>query len=587
MRNFLILALLLSAQCWAQGTCPSGLPVTGSNCYFIADSGADTNTGTDESHPWLHSPGMQNCSNNCASASQAGHGFIFQGGDTWHFGNSSATPYAGVVAGCANNGNTSGGLCIDNVQASSGSPTYYGVDKTWYTGGSWVRPILTADNSACNSGTTGTLPDGSTCSSGTDPTGNGQPYYTVNSCAYQVGANNALVDIGFSKYIYFDNFELNGLCGKNVGQSDGDDTFISYGGDQGPITIENNYIHNSSHIAFAGANSSGSCTTSTYCMNTYAFNGKVIVGSVGETVQGNVADFSDSDPQGTGICYPGTGFYNVLDNVFRYTSQCIPTQLHVFHDNLYEYYYENGHSNMIEDAETSPIGTIYDNLFRHLYGKLVIWPGPTGSSDSSYVFNNVFYDVSTSQYFDYGNVGVGTNSGSYFVFNNTFQSNGSISTVIACSASHNTFKNTNNHFVNDTTSYPSSCTGMTNLTPLAMTNATATTDGYTSSQTYGYSPTTSGSPTVGAGTNETSGYCATLTGSSDTLIQAAGTACQSDTTYACIYNTSGHTVTCPARTVNARPTSTAWDVGAYEFSGSAPSPPTNLTGILMAGATVQ
>lgn len=576
-----VLFLVLPGTAIAQGACPAGLPVSGNNCYFIAANGSDSSSGTSESTPWLHSPGMNKCTGNCAAVKpSAGHGFIFRGGDTWHFGNSSATPYAGVETGCANNGQTAAGLCLDDFQATSSSPIYYGVDKSWYSGSSWSRPILTADNSPCNSGTIGTMPDGDTCSNGTDPTGSGQPTYVVNACAYQVGTANSLVDVGFSAYVYLDNFELTGLCMNTPGQPDGFDTYVVYGGDQGPVYITNNYIHGDSHVPYAYANSSPNCTSSVVCMNMYAFNGKVIVGSVGETIEYNVVDFSDSDPAGTGICYPGTGFYNVAYNVFRYSSQCIPVDLHVFHDNLYEYYYENGHSNLIEDAETSPIGTIYDNLFRHLYGKLVFWPGPSNSGDSSYFFGNVVYDVSTSQYFDYGNIGVGTDSGSYFVFNNTFQSNGSASTVIACSASHNTFKNTNNHFIDDATPFPSSCTGMTTTSPVSTSNGTATSAGYTSSQTYAYSPTASTNPTASAGTNEYSGYCSTLLGSSDALIQAAGAACQSDTTYACTYNTSSHSVTCPARTVLKRPASAAWDVGAYQFSSLTPGTPQSLSGAL-------
>ena len=65
------------------------------------------------------------------------------------------------------------------------------------------------------------------------------------------------------------------------------------------------------------------------------------------------------------------------------------------------------------------------------------------------------------------------------------------------------------------------------------------------------------------GTNEQS-FCAALIASSDPLIQAAGTSCQSDTTYACSYNSTSHTVICPARTIMARPSRTAWDAGAYQ-----------------------
>ena len=80
----------------AQGACPASAPVTGNHCYFIAANGSDANSGTSESSPWLHAPGMPNCTGQCAKVTPtAGEGFIFRGGDTWHFGNSATMPYTG------------------------------------------------------------------------------------------------------------------------------------------------------------------------------------------------------------------------------------------------------------------------------------------------------------------------------------------------------------------------------------------------------------------------------------------------------------------------------------------------------------
>lgn len=563
----------------APSSCPANVPSGVTTCYFVAANGSDSNDGRSEVAPWLYSPGMNSCASACltkynsikaggAGTGAAGVGLIFRGGDTWHFGNSGASPYAGNVSTCAFNGTTAAGLCFDNFQASSGSPFYAGVDTSWYTGTSWARPILTADNSLCNSGTLGTMPDGATCSNGTDPTGRGQATYVVSSCPYQVGGANVLVDIGFSKYITVDNFEMVGLCAKTVGQINGADLFMNTAGEQGPNNVTNNYIHGDSHLQYAFANSSASCTSSVMCFDMYVFNGVLGAGTVGNTIQNNVIDFADSDPAGTGLCAPGTTLYNFSYNVVRYNSQCIPKNVDVVHDNLFEFYYENGHSNLWEDADQGPTAAYYNNVFRHLFGALVFWPGANAVSDSAYFFNNVTYDVTTSQYLDYGGTGVSSNAGTYFVFNNTFQSNGSSSTVIACSSTPSVpFKNTNNHFVNDVGSFPASgCAGMTNLTPLSMSNATATGDGYTSAQTFGYSPISSGSPTVSAGTNEYSGYCSALLASADALIQAAGTACRADTTYGVSYNSTTHTVSSPSRTALARPTSAAWDSGAYQFS---------------------
>jgi hypothetical protein len=111
---------------------------------------------------------------------------------------------------------------------------------------------------------------------------------------------------------------------------------------------------------------------------------------------------------------------------------------------------------------------------------------------------------------------------------------------------------------------------LTNTNNLAMSHATSTSDDYTSSQTYAYSPTSGSSPTVSAGVNLTSswpsGFSPTSTG------------------YGCTYNNASSPVgvACPADTETARPTSAAWDVGAYQYSSaaSAPNPPTGLTGVV-------
>ena len=101
-----------------------------------------------------------------------------------------------------------------------------------------------------------------------------------------------------------------------------------------------------------------------------------------------------------------------------------------------------------------------------------------------------------------------------------------------------------------------------------MNHATATADGYTASQTYAYSPTSSSSPTVNTGTNETSGFCSALNAAG---LTDAGTACKFDTTYAVAYNSTNHTVSVPARTPNLEPPVAAWDIGVYNFQSGIPA----------------
>ena len=89
--------------------------------YYIAAGGYDSNNGTDKSTPWANAPFMPGCASNCAAYSHAaGDRIILKGGDTWTITSLMSTSNSG----------------------SAGNSDYYGVDKTWYTGGSWTNPII-------------------------------------------------------------------------------------------------------------------------------------------------------------------------------------------------------------------------------------------------------------------------------------------------------------------------------------------------------------------------------------------------------------------------------------------------------------
>ncbi|HTZ95278.1 MAG TPA: hypothetical protein VMB18_02700 [Terriglobales bacterium] len=586
-----LLFLLVAIPAFASGgSCPSGAaylnPSTNTlvtlsslgvtNCYYVAANGSDSNNGTSEASPWQHAPFMPNCSGKCATVTTQsaslwpGTGIIFRGGDTWHFGNSGATPYTGGTWEW-NTGTTPSGTL-------PGSPIYLGFDTSWYSGSSWARPIFNADNPACNA----TTANGSTCISTTD--WYGQPSYYVTSCQYQIGSTNDFFDVSWVHGFIIDNFEMTGLCQSDVGQPAHHDNYFSYGSAQGPDYFQNNYLHGASHLQFAAKNGDPGCSSSTVCTNIFAFDGSVNNGSVGETVTYNVVDFSDSDPGGEGLCF--AGFYNVAYNVFRYTTNCLPNPLHLFHDNLYEYFFENGHSNMIEDVgESTGANAIYDNVFRHVEndlstgGGVALWFAPPTSGTVDYIFNNVVYDVGALEYLNIGGTAGNNALGNYTFFNNTFQTNIS-QPILRCNLYTNgPVIDTNNHYIDNQNYILGPCSTLTSTTPLLMSNSTATKDGYTSSETFAYSPTASNSPTVGTGTNEYSGYCSAL---STAGLTAAATACQSDVTYACSYAGNGAPPVCPARTVTARPQTGAWDIGAYEFDAQDPPPnaPTGLTAVV-------
>jgi hypothetical protein len=565
----------------AGGACPTGANYLNSSsgslvtlsslgvtsCYFIAANGSDANNGTSEGTPWLHAPGMPNCTNNCASITPtAGQGFIFRGGDTWHEGNSSASPYTG------------GEWSINSTNGSATNPIYFGVDQSWYSGSSWARPVITGDNPLCGP----SLPSG--CSTSTS---GGYTQYYVSSCPYQVGTGNTLVYVGVN-YQILDNFELTGLCSiaSSSNSSSAADTHVAYGGPTYTF-FYNLYIHGWSHTQFT-------CNAPTSCgFNIFAFKGGG--GGDFDTLAYNVIDGSDSDASSAGQNYQG--WWNASHMVIRYTAQGIVTNNHLFHDNLVEYQYENGHANVYESiGEPAANGAYYNNIFRHLSqgqiggaGTVGVWLFPTvGYTD--YFFNNIIYDINNTSMFDIGQNANGGNQGTIVFFNNIAEDNLG-NGLFGCNSSFaHPFSANNNFYVAEISLVGIYGGSGSNCTPgsndLVITHSTATTDGYTASQTYAYSPTSATSPTVGAGVNETTNYCAALStaASSDSTLSDAAAACTTDTRYACTYNTGNHMVNCPARTAVARPSSGAWDVGAYQNSStqaSAPNAPTDLT------ATVQ
>src|ERR1039458_9390731 len=123
MRLLTLIALLLFALPSAAGT------------YYVAANGVDTNNGTTKTTPWLHAPGMTGATGNPAAHRTAcGDQYILRGGDTW--------------------GATNWPWSLDNgASPCAGTAVYVGVDLTWYTGGSFARPILSGGGTYPGTGT--------------------------------------------------------------------------------------------------------------------------------------------------------------------------------------------------------------------------------------------------------------------------------------------------------------------------------------------------------------------------------------------------------------------------------------------------
>ena len=553
----------------AGGTCPSGanylnpanpagpqvtlssLGVT--SCYYISASGSDSNNGTGESTPWLHAPGMPTCTSTCKSTTPAsGNGFIFRGGDAWHFGNSGASPYTG-------------GTWNWTWQGSSSNAIYVGVDMAWYSGSSWARPILTDDNPTSTS--------------------------TVGSCTHTIGG---FVSINPAGYMHFDNFELTGLCWNS---GPGGPNYIYWqspnqNSNTPPFYIENNYVHGWTHTTY-----STNCSDSLPCaVATVAFGGPGNYGGV--VLQFNVLDGSDSDDTGVSATGSGAGdAYIVQYNVFRhYGGGTVANNCHIVHDNLFEYLNNGNNLSTVHtdgwacygeanDSTHGGDGTpnlFYNNVTRYVgteYSAPLsftwwIYPSRSGAN-ADMMFNNIFYEIYANPN-NYITVCYGSPCGDLDLWNNTLSAEVQDyqSDIFGIPTSGNVVKSVNNHWITNAGSTPSavfsSTSTVTESTPVYQTLSAANAQGYTVSN--GFEPTSSsGSTVTTSGTNETSAFCSGL---SNTVAQSY---CVQGTSAGCSYNTTNHTVTCPSRTPAARPASGGWNVGAYQFSsGGAPAAPTNL-----------
>jgi hypothetical protein len=511
----------------------SSLGIT--NCFYVAASGSDSNSGTSETTPWLHAPGMPNCGGICASVTpSAGMGIIFRGGDTWHFGNSSASPYVG---GQWYFGNSWNGTASNMV--------YIGVDQSWYSGGSWARPILNGDNPLSTS--------------------------AVASCAYPIsGIGNAYVELAYSANQIFDNFEFTGYCWSTSAAT----AYIMYhGANSGPLNniyVQNNYAHGWTHTV-AGTQGAGAA---------YLSSNGYIVGSV---TQFNIVDGSDSDDHSLGAFGQGGDGYIVRYNYLRhYGGTSVFDSCHYVHDNVFEYV-----NNVSDDSTHTDVTFCYgeykgaasdpnlffNNIWRNIgteYNQpqnyTLANDTPTGQTD--YVFDNVAYNNQPNSANNWitDDDGCGSAcSGTTIYFNNTASVSPALQQI--GQGQYGTIIATNNHWI--TSGGMSSVFGgdhnVTETFALYMTPATAASQGYTAGNNY--APTSSSNSTVTtAGTNLTS-YCKAF------AYPSGIAACEAGTTNACSYNSTNHTVTCPVVTPVSRPSSGSWNIGAYQFgSGSGPAP---------------
>lgn len=515
------------------------------NYYVDYSAGNDKNPGTSKTYAWRDAPGMPTCTGQCSSAKlNAGDSIILRGGVTW--------PNSSFMWNLPGNG-------------TSSKPIYVGVDKTWYSGSTWTRPVLTAG---------------------------GAPISNNYDTMFNVPAN-----------VTIDNFEITGFywtAAACAGAPYGDCGIFNAGQRNGQ-TWENLYIHGWKHAGTDAATNNGIADIiSTGGGGNSVAHDNLIVGT---DVPGDhsVSVFFNGPP---------IAYNNYIKQV---SSAFIVSYATSVHDNHIEdigpaycntpfpqYAGTCTHENGFEDNGDSGLD-FYNNVITNVNGGLALWLAPNPGYSVT-AWNNVIYAIHDNQVLDMAppvynpslcNSGATANdycntAGNYIFENNTVECGDDSTQYDQCQSNvgnigsgstASSFIYQNNHFITATSSSgcatgsgaPRSCTFSSSN--VVQTLAAANGQGYNSSQSYAFSPTSAQDSTVVmAGANLTS----SATGGLASLV--------SDTTYACA-DAGGSQSQCPTRTTLSRPATGAWNTGAYEYSTSSissarPTPPTGLTGVI-------
>lgn len=544
---------------FADGKCPSSIPSGVTSFYFIDyASGSDANSGTSESSPWQHSPGMANATSNAASHTpSAGEGWIFKGGVTVdHHAWPASVPWNGTAS----------------------NPTYMGVDPGWYTGGSWSRPIMNGGGS-----------------SGYDTTSHGFFSDEAHHTNWLVVDNIEFTGLYFSGSPSFTSACY--ICAATQGT-----------GGETNWEVKNVYAHGWSHGS--GASDPAGVNGGFISLSANATPGQQ------SSLHDSIIDGSDSSKdccEGSGAAIQYNNYYSyMLDDPYNFglttnglvifhdnhITQNSPEHIGGAHNNCFHSYAFNG---------TATGGTIllYNNFDDCMYQGTAAEPMAFELVGATvYAFNNVITAGNPS---GISNSSWASNSPGtkFFEFNNTVQAYNAAATSGSSCYVGSSYENilffadnfciSNNNDggsaatftpVAGSTTYASptfsiTCSGspQSNLGMSQICAPIGNGEGAGSlnfAETYPFAPMDStAASTIGTGQNN-SVYCAAISA----INAAAGTACLSDSTLGVSYDTSDHTVTYPYRTPIARPTITPWRNGAYEFASGQPNPPTALSAIV-------
>jgi hypothetical protein len=563
--------------------------------YYISTStGLDSHTSAQaqsKSTPWAHAPGMACATSNANSYSPvAGDKFEFKIGDVWgsaclggwtisnsgssgspiFYGNDDPTWIASAMPLGSVTISTSGSGCSADVTSVSfsGGGGAGAAGVVYSSGGVPWGAVLTNQGSGYTSAPTVTAD--SSCA-GTTLTANleNRPVLSCGGAVCSGSSRNVYIWISTgANYITISNFEFTGgyfTAAGSYGNNTYMNTQVSTYAD-----IKNNYFHG---VTSSDGTPSLACILSA----TYMPPGN----NTGQVIEYNVFDGSDdagvrSDPNCTGACVSYLQAVSsgpiVSHNVMRLLDNGYVGVAQQFNDNLIEYQRHGGndsyHENAFENNTDPCTGLLfYNNVIRHTVAGVNIWIAPEAGCTPSYAWNNVTYDTMTGNVFDIESA-LTNPGGTAYIYNNTVEAGPDSGPAAACfefqGSSAITATLENNHCITSG-GFLSNQSGaaVTQTTNLTQTKSVANGQGYTAAETYGFSPANSNGSTVGTGTNLT----ASCTGSLTFCV---------DTTYTDTYSLATHTVGSAVRNTTNRPTSLAWDIGAFQSGGSS-NPPNPVT----------
>ncbi len=471
--------------------------------YIDWQNGDDANDGLTKSSPWKRAPGMRGCTANCLQKQQAGgkpgDQFILKGGVIWPREAISWDWYFG--------------------SGTQSNPIYFGVDQTWYSGGSWSRPVLDAEG--------------------------GVP----NVSPERVKAMMRL----YGNWLVADNIEFKGLAQLN----DTDPTvpvMLALGPGNCAAEVKNCYFHGWSH--------GGTATKD----NMIVVNAPLINEGpdMNMKIHDNVWDGGDTT-QDMAMAFKGSAGHIYNNYVAYMRNGILGSSLYVWGNsfiNIARSFDPTSHGNVVESTGGRLI--IYNNFISNSSGGATIFHTPK-DGDIDYCFNNVIISQ-RNQAIQIDNNGLATGNGAgIYVFNNTIQSPEVFSQRPINGPSRSAYPNLpfmtvqNNYLIADypVVNFGSKVLDKMESNTIGHTNSQATSSGYAEIGAYPFAPLSGSGITVGSGLN-LGGLCS---GIPSLAPSNASIACTDDTIVGVAYNVALHIVTGPNRAAKPR---VFWSVGAYE-----------------------